>query len=217
MMVGSQRTDPQSKVMKRANQFLALKIAFVVAVTAGFGGFAARGLYSAQPQAAAAGGEGAFQADLAIGRRLPAFTLQSLPNASGQTDTVTNASLAGKKTVFAIVEATCPHCQREGKALHALEPDFSQDLRYVIASVSNRSETSGYAQETGLQGSVFTGAMPLALSLKIQSVPLLFLLDDKGIIQYVQQGEVDPEQERRTFSAFLSGKPIPAAAQTGPF
>jgi|GEM_PF-3696855 len=207
--------------MKLSNRLLAVKIAFVVAVTAGFGGFAAQRLYSAQSQSSAGAGEATFRTGLAIGDRLPAFTLKSLPDASGQTDTITNAALMGKKTAFAIVKATCPHCQKEGKTLHALDPDFSKELRYVIASVSEPGETSGYAEETGFQGSVFTGAMPLAESLQIHSVPVLLLLNENGTIQYVQQGEVEPDQERRIFSAFLSGKPIPAPAsaptQTGPF
>lgn len=190
----------QKKTTSNSSAYASWRIWFVLVIVGLFGGIAARSLFwPSQDQQEALP---KVPEPPKAGEKLPAFTLMPLGQPFMTAQAYTNKNLEGHKTVFLIVKATCPHCLKECAWLHTYLPKLQGRASVVIASISPADETAQFAAATGLSDGIYLNGSPLALEAGIQAVPDLFLLDEKGIIRYFHQGELDPDTLQSLLDTF---------------
>jgi Redoxin len=191
----------QKKVSSSHSPYTSWRVTFVVAVVCMFGGIAARSLFwpqQEQQEAILRPPEPPVK-----GGKLPAFTLMPLGQSLMSGQVYTNKNLEGHKTIFLIVKATCPHCVKECTWLHTYLPKLEGRASVVVASISQADETAQFASATGISEGIYINAGTLAIEAGIQGVPDLFLVDEKGVIRYSHQGELDPEKLQFLFETFV--------------
>lgn len=191
----------QKKASSNNTSYTSWRIWFVLVVVGLFGGIAARSLFwpsQEQQEAVQRPPE-----PPAKGGKLPSFTLMPFGQSLMTAQAYTNKNLEGHKTVFLIVKATCPHCLKECAWLHTYLPKLQGRASVVVASISSSEETAQFAAATGLSDGIYLNGGPLAIEAGLPAVPDLFLLDEKGIIRYFHQGELDPDTLQRLLETFV--------------
>ncbi len=202
MSVTASRAN-QKKATSNGSAHASWRIWFVLVIVGLFGGIAARSLFwPSQDQQEAIP---KIPEPPKVGGSLPAFTLMPLGQSFMTAQAYTNKNLEGHKTVFLIVKATCPHCLKECAWLHTYLPKLQGRASVVVASISSADETAQFAASTGLADGIYVNGGPLAIEAGIQAVPDLFLLDEKGIVRYFHQGELDPDTLQGLLETFVRG------------
>ncbi|HLI78159.1 MAG TPA: redoxin family protein [Acidobacteriaceae bacterium] len=142
------------------------------------------------------------------GDTFPHFKLTPAPGTT--VNSISDASLHGRRTVFVLVAALCPHCRHESTMLAGLKAQYQGKLQFVFASVSERKDTGKFVHDIGLRDCTYLGGLPVALQANVHHLPLLLLVDDQGKVTYVQHHEVDAGLEQSILGAFADGRPIPS-------
>jgi len=137
-----------------------------------------------------------------VGQRLPNFFLVGLNG-----NTLNESALHGHKTLFIIVNPQCPHCQKELRLLHQIESDYPS-IEPMFASVSPVDQTWPLAQMTGEGDHLYAGAMELANDIGIKHVPFLMLIDEKGVVRWIKEGEMDETTFRDILGKFGRGETV---------
>jgi hypothetical protein len=139
---------------------------------------------------------------ITVGERLPNFFLVGLNG-----NTLNESALHGHKTLFIIVNPQCPHCQKELRLLHQIESDYPA-IEPMFASVSPVDQTWPLAQMTGEGDHLYAGAMELATDIGIKHVPFLMLIDEKGVVRWIKEGEMDETNFRDILGKFGRGETV---------
>jgi peroxiredoxin len=119
---------------------------------------------------------------LPVGAPMPAFSV------SGPDGTVTNADLAGVRTVVALFRTTCPDCSREMPNVEtAFKRVGGSGVRFIAISKEDNAtvEVPKYWAETGMtmpyyfdpEGAAFT-------AFDVHFVPTLYLFGSDGKVAY---------------------------------
>ena len=137
-----------------------------------------------------------------VGERLPNFFLVGLNG-----NTLNESALHGHKTLFIIVNPQCPHCQKELSLLHHIESEYPA-IEPMFASVSPVDQTLPLAQMTGEGDHLYAGAMELARNIGVGHVPFLMLIDEKGVVRWIKEGELDENMFRDILGKFGRGEAI---------
>ena len=137
-----------------------------------------------------------------IGQRLPNFFLVGLNG-----NTLNESALHGHKTLFIVVNPQCPHCQKELSLLHQIESDYPS-IEPMFASVSPVDQTWPLAQMTGEGDHLYAGAMDLARDIGVGHVPFLMLIDEKGVVRWIKEGEMDETAFRDILGKFGRGETV---------
>lgn len=137
-----------------------------------------------------------------VGERLPNFFLVGLNG-----NTLNESALHGHKTLFIIVNPQCPHCQKELRLLHQIESEYPS-IEPMFASVSPVDQTWPLAQMTGEGDHLYAGAMELARDIGVGHVPFLMLIDEKGVVRWIKEGELDETTFRDILGKFGRGETV---------
>ena len=120
-----------------------------------------------------------------MGDRLPNF---AIPTFAGKT--LTNASLAGKVFVLDFWATWCGPCKKLSPVMQGLHDRFqAQGVAVIGANCSEQqiAFAKGYVKEHGYTFS-FGDADALAKKLNVQGIPLVLIVDRKGVVRHIQEG-----------------------------
>jgi thiol-disulfide isomerase/thioredoxin len=115
-----------------------------------------------------------------VGHPFPAFRFP----ASGSADSVSLDKLKGNAALVVFWATWCGPCQEEVAQLRqVLETYQSKGLQIVGLSIDETAAPVPLMiQHLSIPYPVGTGALPLFDSLKLQSIPQIYLLDSKGVV-----------------------------------
>lgn len=110
----------------------------------------------------------------------PAFSLMSLED--GQT--VTSASLQGKKTVLVLWAPWCTVCGAETGTISALRDAYGDEINVVSIALEyeNTSAVQRFVDEHGVDYPVLLGDRGLVEDYKVSAFPTMYILDEEGNI-----------------------------------
>ncbi len=127
------------------------------------------------------------------GRKLPAVEL------ADSEGTIRNSDLLGKETAIIVYSTRCDHCLGEIAAARRVAGEFAPGIQFLFASVD-----TGPAPAPDAPGQRFcSGGEKLLEALHLGSVPVLLLVDDRGAISYLHEGEMDAGAQRFRLERFL--------------
>lgn len=124
-----------------------------------------------------------------VGDKLPAFTI---PTFTGKT--LTNANLAGKIFVLDFWATWCGPCKKLSPIMQELHNTFkAQGVTVIGANFKESCQpgqtgfAKGYVKEHGYTFP-FGVADTLGEKLNISGIPLVLIVDGKGVVRYIQEG-----------------------------
>lgn len=138
---------------------------------------------------------------LGVGSPFPVITVEPLTG-----DNETTRLPAGKKTLIVFFRSDCPHCVSElvrlDRACRQIPPS---KLACVALAFDRERETRAWWLQSGLQmeGAFVRDPEFVGRSLDwLTAVPLVFLVDERGIIAYKRAGERSEEYDGQLLRDF---------------
>lgn len=140
---------------------------------------------------------------LAVGRPFPPITAELL---TSEEDTVRLPG--GKKTLIVFFRSDCPHCVSElGRLDRACRQIPPATLACIALAFDRERETRAWWLQSGLQmmGAFVRDPEFVGRSLDfLTAVPLVFLVDEKGMITYKRAGERSEEYDLQLLRDFAA-------------
>lgn len=138
---------------------------------------------------------------------VPAFTARGIDGPD-----LDAASLPGQVTVLAFWATWCGPCAREMPTLAALDRDYRERGVRVIGVNRDREGNvpelvRAYKAERGLEFPVVHDDGRMGQVFRVSMIPHLVLLDARGEIRHVHQGQVSASTLRSELEALLAAAP----------
>jgi len=133
------------------------------------------------------------QSDVAIGARVPSFTLPLL-RASART--LASGSLRGRYTVLNFWSSTCTACIREMPAIEQAYRDLGAKVNFVGVDVSdNRAAAAAFAKRIGVTYPLVSDTSgDVASTYQIPGLPFTAILAPSGTLETLHPGAMTTEQ-----------------------
>ncbi len=141
--------------------------------------------------------------ELKQGKPIPNF---SLANSKG--DRITNAGLLGRKFGLIFIRVECDHCADEMTEMRDLLPYYRGQFELLILSLNDLERTELLRSKVGSGFDIYTVPPDQADRLRVGKVPLLVLVDEAGIISYLQVGRRNSQFQSIVFNRFVRGESL---------
>ena len=145
-----------------------------------------------------------------LGAQAPSFSVDT------KGGTLSSASLAGRPYMLEIFATWCPHCQRMTAVLRDIRAKFPSS-RFGMVSVTgsgvsmqstadhlvaeNQADVDAFDAQFKITWPVaFDQDLTVAKAWGLIGFPQIFIVDSRGVIRYVNSGEVD----RKTLAAAIN-------------
>lgn len=139
---------------------------------------------------------------LSVSRKVEPFTITDL---HGRKFQLGNASAT--KTALLFFTPSCPYCQVEMSHFDALSQFNGKGLKVYAISLGSTQQTRDFSREEQV-GNLYVAAPGTASRLGLVKLPALLLVDRKGEIRAVEEGERSPKYEALILSRFRGNIPI---------
>jgi peroxiredoxin len=135
---------------------------------------------------------------LPIGQPVPRLELISLNDQ-------TPIQLGADKQVVLIFIVECPHCQNELFNFEVLCWRYGKRVKFFAISLSDKKKTTEYVQTKAFSFPIALDEEKKAKAVyRVATVPVLFFIDEDGILYTKRSGEASLEVDERLVLAFLN-------------
>jgi peroxiredoxin len=113
--------------------------------------------------------------------------------------------LGTDKQVVLIFTVECPHCQNELFNFEVLYRRYGKRVNFIAMSLSDKKKTTEYVQTKAYSFPVVLDEEKKAkAAYRVATVPVLFFIDEDGILYKRRSGEASLELDERLVLAFLN-------------